>query len=699
MLFFAQSLLLLIMQKHCTHWYIGFILLLLVRPAWGQSTAAYAPPPHTQDNLLLPVPDSLLIGSADLSGLVTDHLLQIGNLAELPGDIRKPPLKQISIFGYLRLFGYGRNMVEPYPNLNPYEKAYGIGDGYREPILSLTVSGRPNGKTTFGTELFVFNPYTGGGPADNVFTMNLGINFYGNFRTKMGRFGVRAGGIHWYALSPFTMGTYQVLDRYSIYERTPWEGVTHTDKYESYYETGAINRGDARWANRAFQGIIVDGAGLPAGFSFSFMYGKTQPNGILTGNQTNPFATIFNSNNYGNVPTYAGFAGDARAKPNLAAGGRISKRLKGGNIISYNTLNSWTYLDSLTDDKRAYQVHTLEFRLKAAKLNISGEMGAGSFSTPDVDQAWGEALMLKVESPKEYTFLPMSLQFYQIGANFYNENGEILTFSNPKIQNAVIGQATGQASSGGALTLVGQMAHNRRGVNFNTEAKLGPVSFNIGWGLAKELEALSTIISYDHRINGLAMTRIYNPFPANATGPTIVGPYGRVTTYFRGAFESVQTTDLDPATATARFKKVFNAVDLQGKFKTEVADRDLFLFYLGSFQSARREVGLLPVFQEDTYVFAQYHELDLYFELFPDFILAGYGGLEMIQGGVHTEFDAESLLPRNQLGTAIGAGFDWTLASNAGLYVRHRWMNFEDRNFSLDHYKGRETTIELKIYF
>jgi len=39
------------------------------------------------------------------------------------------------------------------------------------------------------------------------------------------------------------------------------------------------------------------------------------------------------------------------------------------------------------------------------------------------------------------------------------------------------------------------------------------------------------------------------------------------------------------------------------------------------------------------------------------------------------------------------------LAKNTGLYIRHRWMNYEDRNFSLDKYKGTETTVELKIFF
>ena len=43
--------------------------------------------------------------------------------------------------------------------------------------------------------------------------------------------------------------------------------------------------------------------------------------------------------------------------------------------------------------------------------------------------------------------------------------------------------------------------------------------------------------------------------------------------------------------------------------------------------------------------------------------------------------------------------FDWSLAPNAGLYLRHRWMDFEDRSFPEDTYAGTETTLELKVFF
>lgn len=613
-------------------------------------------------------------------------------------NLKKKPQK-VTIFGYYRLFLYAREMTEPYPNLAPFERTYGVGDGYREPMLSLNLMARPNGRSAFGTEMFFFTPYFGtNDPEDNVFTVNLGINFYGNFRTNHGRFGVRAGGIHWYNLSPFTIGVFQVLDRFSIFDRTPWEAVNNTAKYESYYQTGAINVGDLRWNNQAFQGVIFDGGKLPGNTAFDIFYGKMQPNGGLINAVDEPFSTIQNPNEAGNVPTYQGFPGTLRVMPSYITGGRLRKSF-GDNHLTFNTIYSQTSLDSLSDEHWDYQVHTLQLNLNVAKVNISGELGMGSFESPITEREWGEALMLRFKVPEEYTFLPFDIQLYQISKNFFNPNGEIATGSNPEInKNFPVEIAAGQAGVGGGITLVNQLAHNRRGVNINTGVELGDVKFNVGWGLAAELEALSAELSYGHRINGLALSRIYNPFPLNAVSATNFGPYGRKYSFFRGVFERVQTTDIDPIDGSALTKKYFTTIDLQGKYKTNILDRPLYLFYLGTLGSAKSSAAFLPNLNEDSYLFVQYHEFDLYYELLPKFILTGYFGLETAEGGRFTEW-GESLNPRDQLGRAIGLGFDLTIAKNSGLFFRYRRMKFEDKSFELDRFKGNEITVELKSFF
>ena len=161
----------------------------------------------------------------------------------------------------------------------------------------------------------------------------------------------------------------------------------------------------------------------------------------------------------------------------------------------------------------------------------------------------------------------------------------------------------------------------------------------------------------------------------------------------------VQTTDLNPLDAQALNRKYFNAVDLQAKYKTTIGDKSLYIFYLGSFGSAKSKASAIPSMSDDSYLFVQYHELDAYYELFPKFLLTGYLGLEDARGGQFTQWDLESQLPLDQLATGIGIGFDWTVSKSTGIYFRHRWMNFEDKSFALDAYKGREVTIELKTFF
>lgn len=608
--------------------------------------------------------------------------------------------QKITVFGYYRLFLYGRNMNESYPNLAPYERAYGVGDGYREPMLSLTVMARPNGKTSFGSELFFFTPYDGS-IENNVFTTNLGINFYGNFRTDHGNFGIRAGGIHWYNLSPFTMGVYQVLDRFSIFDRTPWEGASNTEKYDSYWGTGATSPGDLRWNNQAFQGLIINGAKLPGDLGFDLFWGKTQANGGLINALEDPFAGPPSTINAGNVENYFGLAGDRRYLPSAIMGGRLIRSFgeKKNQTLAYNGIFSQTALDSInTDSTRSYQVHTLSLDLNVAGIGITGELGAGNYKSPTYGEKWGEALMLRFKTPASMTGLPLDVQVYQISKNFYNENGEIATNSNREIRED-IGLTIGATGEGGQVAQVNQLIHNRRGITIGTEYVQGPAKFSASWSIARELDPQSEALSFVHRINGLALSRIYNPFPGGITGPIRFGPYNRKLSFFRGASEIVRTTDIDSETALATNRKYFNTVDLQAKVKTRFLDRELYFFYLGYFAGVSKRAEPIPTYNEDAYLFVQYHEFDIYYEILPKFILTGYFGLENARGGRDTFWNEETQAPLDQLGTAIGVGFDWMLAENSGLYFRHRWMEFEDRSFSLDRYKGREITIELKTFF
>jgi hypothetical protein len=636
-----------------------------------------------------------LLQAEDISSVVQGIQYDSAFVAK---QLRKNDQK-LSIFGYYRLFAYGRNITEAYPGLSPFERGYIMGDGYREPMMAMTIVGRPNGKTSFGTEIFMFTPYDGEFAANNVLSTTLGLNFYGNFRTKDGNFGVRAGGIHWYNLSPMTIGVFQILDRFSIFDRTPWEGVNNTSKYDSYFKSGAVNPGDLRWNFQAFQGLIINGAKLPHDFAFDLFWGKTQPNGGLPNALTDPYQSIPSTLEYGEVPNYIGMGGTSRVIPSTIAGGKLAKTFgPDQQLLAYNVIHNSTALDSIHKDLRTYTVHSLSLGLNFGKIKLSGELGAGNYESPTYAKKWGEALMLRLMVPNDVLPLPFDLQVYQISKNFFNQNSEIFTNSNPDILRD-IGLVAGAIGTGGQITVVNQLVHNRRGLNLNTGVEIKDFKFNIGWGISAEIEATASQLSYVHRVNGLALSRIYNPFPANATAPTVFDPYGRKISFFRGVSEVVQTTDLNPATAEPLNRKYFSAVDVQAKYKVNLNGRPLYLFYLGSFGSADANLAALPLMNESTYLFVQYNEFDLYYEVLPKFILTGYYGIENARGGRNTDWDSDTNKPRDQLGTGIGAGFDWMWAENSGLYFRHRWMQFEDRSFSLDKFKGRELTIEIKTFF
>lgn len=106
------------------------------------------------------------------------------------------------------------------------------------------------------------------------------VNLTGSHSTKYGTFSVKTGGIHWYTLSPFTFAANTGYNRFSIFERNPWDPTTANvlDRYKKFYTNGALSQ-DVRWGQQAFHGFILDGIRLPKDFSFAFMYGKSQFNG------------------------------------------------------------------------------------------------------------------------------------------------------------------------------------------------------------------------------------------------------------------------------------------------------------------------------------------------------------------------------------------------------------------------------------
>jgi hypothetical protein len=128
----------------------------------------------------------------------------------------------------------------------PKEKVLFIGDDTQLPQLTLRFSGRPSLKTSWGFDLYTFqflegnikptysakitesnlptiyDPINGPRMAGNL-GMQLGISMYGAFDTQVGSFLVKAGGIHWTSISDLTLASFRGYNRFSLFERNPWD--------------------------------------------------------------------------------------------------------------------------------------------------------------------------------------------------------------------------------------------------------------------------------------------------------------------------------------------------------------------------------------------------------------------------------------------------------------------------------------------
>jgi hypothetical protein len=504
---------------------------------------------------------------------------------------------------------------------------------------------------------------TGAGQFENVKGLNLGVSLYGNFSTSVGNFNVRTGGINWYTLSPFTFQANKGYNRYSLFERNPWDPATAKvdSRYSDFYTSGAINQ-DQRWGNQAFQGFIIEGVQLPKNFSFTGMYGKTQLDG--------GFSPI----------------------PNASFGGKIRKDYK-NNFVSFNSFNNTSQIDSIKENIAGFNIHTLEFIHHFKKVKIEGELGAGRRFTNKETTKFGEAISIKL-STNIAQKVPFEINVYRISPRILNNNS---VFMNSSIQQTTQTNNVNQPvliPVSSAVLPVGQMANNRQGINLNAQVDFGKFKNSIGYGNSMEIEELSTQLTYSHPFNNIALSHFWRwDFPSE------VGPYKNLNKIYRSVFETVNITELDSSGKFPLRKKYFNTIEINSKYKTKIGRKDLYVFYLGTFNSIQNKFSALVNFTEISLLRTYDHQLEMYLKLSPMLVWNNYVSYERVIANYSTQVDVVSKRPKNQTGYSIASGFDIQMSKNVGLYLRQRWMKYEDASFAKDKYKGWETTIELKAFF
>ena len=622
-------------------------------------------------------------------------LISLGILAQESKSIKPAPLQGFYISGNYRFYAQHRIFNEPY--ISGYEnnipttikgRSILIGDASQLPELTLNIGGRPNSKTSFGTDLVIWNQNTG--DFDYYRNLQLGINLYGNFSTKHFDVSAKLGGIFWHEITPLTFGSFFGYNRYSIFERNPWDPQMRNteDRYKNYLMDGSINQ-DSRWANQAIQGMLLD-INLPKQFSTTIIYGKAQNTGV---NFNIPDNDLNNQTNNVNIRFYD------NTIPNIVYGGALRKKIN-KHLVSLNNYSELSYSDELATKPIRNQISTIGLKFKFSKIEFDFEGGIGKYSDEYNRDTlgYGELLSFKINTTKKLTLIPLQIHAYRISSKVVNNNSTFINTSINQVQSAASGenQLVGSngvlQQTGSGIIPMGQMANNRQGLNISTDIKIKLLTLTIGNSFAKEINKIGNQISYTH-LNGLTMSRFWRwSFPSN------VGPYNKKSVLYRSVFETVSITEADN-NGNLAFDKYFNTIEAQLKYKFNFLKKPWYVFYLGSFNSVQKSFSPITVFNENAYVRVYNHQFENYYQISKKITLSQYLGVERILGNYDTQLNLDSRRPINQEGIGLGLGIDYMMAKNTGLYLRHRYFKFEDTSFSLDKFAGHESTIEIKVTF
>jgi len=604
----------------------------------------------------------------------------------------EPVLYSFKVGGFYRFFGtYTAHKEAPLLTEAGLDTALSknvfIGDDSQLPNLTLNFSGRPSKRASWGFDLYAFQflngsigttygngqvkpanrptlyaPLAGTRFATNLGLL-LGINMYGDFQTDFASVSVKTGGIHWVSISDLTLKAFTGYNRFSLFERNPWDPVTGDvqSRYQSFHSQGNINQ-DTRWGERAFTGTIVELGQLPGDLSAKILYGKTELNG--------GFLTI----------------------PNLSFGGQLKAPLKDG-YSAFNTFNNQTYSDSLNKEGIGFNIATWEISTPIIKgLKIHSEIGMGRYFSPEFENRWGEAVNIKLNVTDELSKVPVEIHYFRVSPRVLNNNAifwnsAIVETRNNTIPAGSVGSSAALFPFASSMTAIGQFTNNREGLNINAEFGKKDLKVSIANGFSTELEALSSQVSFGHPVNQLTRSRFWR-----WNFPTGVGPYNRYNVIFRDVYE-ILTID-GPPTA-----KKFNVMEVQGKYKGLLGLRDFYAFLLGRYSSVQEKFSPVTVFNDQAYLRHYSTELEMYYALTSNAVITVYSGYERILASYETDLDAESEKPRDQEGWGLGLGIDYDLSKNTALYLRHRWFDFQDRSFVRDAFSGTETVLELKLSF
>jgi hypothetical protein len=544
----------------------------------------------------------------------------------------------------------------PYPGGNQYNANF-----YRQPLLNLFISGSPSRGTSFAIEYAMSHFYTGlASDSSKKLNVQNVLQFHGNVNTSYGSFMLTAGGGAMnYSMSPFTM--YNKDFREPMFEKLPWDWYTDASKkYNDLFNYSSTSN-TSYLTNTATQGFILEGTNIPGNIGFSAFYGRSS------------FTTIPDRVDKG--------------YPVEIFAGRLNKGNDSTGKIGINYYNLFGYTDRVKRIHDSREILTADFLVKNSKYKVYAEAGVGSVHNPASSGELGAAFSVGFNLYNTKRGLPIYVQAYSVDVNVAALESAVLNANASVMQG---GYGTDPKYNNGYypafLQEVGMMSNNRNGVILKIDKVFDKFRIELGNAVSQEKQNIFQGVSFGQMVNAFSRSR-FTPWTQGA------GPYGRINNRFRRSFETLAITD------TGAYLKAFNAADLTLKVKLRLFKREVILSNYCFAGSVGKTISIIPVFNESSFIRTFFEEFSAYFPLRRNIMLIGFYSIQTNKGNNQTQLSTENGKPIDQIGTGYGFGIDYDFASNAGLFLRQRWMEQTDSNFSADRFKGTETMLELKVFF
>ena len=583
------------------------------------------------------------------------HTIKVGQ------ETKKIPL---DIKGYYRFIGYARNLNNHFGDRNT-PLVLRTDDEFNAPNLNINILAKPTKNSFLALQIMTFDPMTDMVENGRIFRLSRqGVLLSAGTSSSKGNFRLSFGGTQFVELSDFLMSSAKQVQN-SLFDRNAWTYVWPIAvQHDNYFSRSNYLR-EVDFGKRQMNGLKFEALNLPGLVDVEFVIGRT------------PFS----------LPSL----------PDHIIAGKVSKKYRlqtfriGG--LRSRGLDAWR-----NGEKFGVTILSLGHEGRLKNLGIKSELAYGAHKIDAAGiQKSGMAFKMQLSAPRRKLNFPLDVEFFAISPDFVNLhsalintsvdgfNSETSAFNGANVQD-------GARPFGAVLTPMHLIANNRASTRLSTTISAGRLNVNMGYMISREIQNLSSDITFYHKVTGLYMSRV-DRFQS-ATGPN-----DAITTFFRGAYQRIGLTpegsQLGP--------KGFNALRMNAKLKGQLLGKPFFIFYLGEYLSTQEGISVLPTFGESTIVNAQYHEIDTYLPFGSRYAWILYGGLERIKGNELTiareGSEANSFQYLNGLGTALGTGFDISMTQTSSLFFRCKRVNYFDPSIASSRFRGWESTFELKIHF